>query len=126
LNLIWEKTKVPVKLQFDLTAKLSAQIEAAMASPDKKSNSLYARSAQFYLDHGLDLKKASTWIDQAVSSGSKPDPTLLNLKAQILAKQGDKAGAIAAAKQSSEAAVAAEGPNSNWVKVNEALTASLR
>ena len=38
---------------------------------------------------------------------------LLHLKAQILAKQGDKEGAIAAAKQSSELAIKAEGPGSS-------------
>jgi hypothetical protein len=51
---------------------------------------------------------------------------MLHLKAQILAKQGDKPGAIAAAKQSSELAVKAEGQGSSFVKMNDDLIASLQ
>src|SRR5208282_3032104 len=36
LNFTWDKTRVPVKLEIDLVSKLVPQIEAAMASPDKK------------------------------------------------------------------------------------------
>ena len=50
---------------------------------------------------------------------------MLHLKAKILAKQGDKEGAIAAAKHSSELAVKAEG-HRHFVKMNEDLIASLQ
>ena len=40
---------------------------------------------------------------------------LLNLKAKILAKQGDKDGAIAAAKESNELAIKAEGAHKKLV-----------
>jgi hypothetical protein len=49
---------------------------------------------------------------------------LLYLKAKILAKQGDKDGAIAAAKQSSELAIQAEGPASSFVKMDQDLISS--
>jgi len=48
------------------------------------------------------------------------------LKAQILAKQGDKAGAIAAAKQSSELALKAEGPGSSFIRMNQDLISRLQ
>ncbi len=48
-----------------------------------------------------------------------------NLKARILAKQGDKAGAIAAAKESTELALKAEGPSSSFARMNQDLISSL-
>ncbi len=51
---------------------------------------------------------------------------MLHLKAQILAKQGDKEGAIAAAKQSTELAIKAEGPENSFVKMNQNIINSLQ
>jgi hypothetical protein len=48
LNLVWEKTVVPIHLDVDVTSKLVPQIEAAMASPDKKQAGLYFQAATFY------------------------------------------------------------------------------
>lgn len=126
LNLIWGKTRVPVKIEVDLTGRVVAQIEAAMATPDKKQAGFYLQAATFYFNHGLDLNKALAWLDAGLAGQPRIAYELLNLKARILAKQGDKAGAIAAAKQSSELAVKAEGPSSSFVKMNEDLISSLR
>src|SRR5277367_3459732 len=41
MNLVWDHTVVPVKLEIELTGKIVPQIEAAMASPDKKSDGFY-------------------------------------------------------------------------------------
>ena len=51
---------------------------------------------------------------------------MVHLKAKILARLGEKDAAIAAAKQSSELAVAFEGPQSGFVKMNNDLISSLR
>lgn len=50
---------------------------------------------------------------------------MAHLKAKILAKLGRKQEAIAAARHSSELAVAAEGPKSGFVVMNEELVRSL-
>ena len=50
---------------------------------------------------------------------------IAHLKAKILAKLGDKEGATAAAKRSTELAIKAEGPKSGYVKMNEDLISSL-
>ncbi len=110
LNLVWDKTVVPIRLQVDVTSKVVPQIEAAMASPDKKDAGLYFQAATFYYNHDLDLKKALDWVNAGLEGEPRIAFELLHLKAQLLAKQGDKAGAIAAAKQSSELAVKVEGP----------------
>jgi len=124
LNLVWEKTVVPIHLDVDVTSKLVPQIEAAMASPDKKQAGLYFQAATFYYNHDLDLKKALDWVNAGLADNPRIAYEMLHLKAQILAKQGDKAGAIAAAKQSSELAIKAEGPGSSFVKMNQDLIAS--
>jgi hypothetical protein len=125
LELLWEKTVVPIKLEVDVVSKVVPQVEAAMASPDKKQPQFYFQAATFYFNHDLDSKKALAWLDTGLADKPKIAYELLNLKAKILAKQGDKGGAIAAAKQSSELAIQAEGPNSSFVKMNQDLISSL-
>jgi hypothetical protein len=125
LNLIWEKTRVAVPIEVDVATTLVPQIESLMASADKKTTQQYFNAATFYYENGLDLNKAKTWIEEA-TKGDKPAFYMMHLKAKILAKLGDKAGARAAAEKSSELAVAAEGPKSGFVKMNNDLIATLK
>ena len=124
LNLIWADWRVPVKLEVDVVSTLVPQIEAVMASDAAKKP--YAQAAMFYRDHDLDLKKASAWIDAAIAA--QPDAYyLLYHKASILAKMGDKDGAIATARQSIALAAKDTGPaKDEYTRKNEALIASLR
>src|SRR6185437_2221208 len=121
IDLIWEHTAVPIRLTLDVVSTVKSQIEAAMsASGDRKP---YYQAAMFYYDHDLDLQKAKTWIEAI-----KPEDETyynVNLKARILAKTGDKEGAIAAAKRSSELAEKAEGA-SGYLKLNQDLIDSLK
>lgn len=126
LELVWDKTVVPIHLTVDVSDKLVPQIEAAMAAPGNKSEFLYFQAATFYYDHDLDLKKALEWVDAGLANNPRIAYEILHLKAEILAKQGDKAGAIAAAKQSTELAIKAEGPGSSFVKMNLDLISSLQ
>ena len=126
LNLVWDHTVVPVKIEIELTSKIVPQIEAAMAPPDKKSDGFYFQAATFYYNHDQDLKKALDWVNAGLADQPRIAYEMLHLKAQILAKQGDKAGAIAAAKESSAAALKAEGPNSSFIKMNQDIISSLQ
>jgi hypothetical protein len=126
LELVWDKTVVPIHLTVDVTSKLVTQIEAAMAAPDKKSDGFYFQAATFYYNHDQDLKKSLAWVNAGLADNPRIAYEMLHLKAQILAKQGDKAGAIAAAKQSSELAIKAEGAGSSFVKMNQDLISSLQ
>ena len=123
-NLVWDKTVVPIHLEVEVTDKLVPQIEAAMAAPGKKPDGFYFQAATFYYNHDLDQKKALDWVNAGLAGNPRIAYEMLHLKAQILAKQGDKAGAIAAAKQSTELAIKAEGPGSSFVKMNEDLISS--
>ena len=124
LNLVWDKTVVPIHLSVEVTSQLVPQIEAAMAATGKKSDGFYFQAATFYYNHDLDQKKALDWVNAGLADNPRIAYEMLHLKAQILAKEGDKAGAIAAAKQSTELAIKAEGPGSSFVKMNQDLIAS--
>jgi hypothetical protein len=126
LLLIWDKTVVPIHLQVDVVDKIVAQIDTAMAAPGKKSDGFYFQSAQFYYDHDLDMDKALGWVNAGLADKPMIAFEMLHLKAQILAKQGDKAGAIAAAKQSTALAIKAEGPGNSIEWMNEKLISSLQ
>jgi len=126
LDLVWDKTVVPIHVEVDVSSKVVPQIEAAMASPDKKQPVFYFQAATFYYNHGLDLKKALAWVNTGLEGNPQIAFELYHLKAQILAKQGNKEGAIAAAKQSSELAVKFEGPGSSFVKMNDDIISSLK
>ncbi|HEU5079814.1 MAG TPA: DUF2911 domain-containing protein [Opitutaceae bacterium] len=123
LVLRWEKTRVSVKLEVDVASKVLPQIQAIMSSDGKKSAGLLFGAAQFYYDHGQDLNKALTWIDQAVGMNPKAH-YMVYLKARILAKLGRKDEAVAAAKKSIELATA--GKDLGYVKLNNDLIGSLK
>jgi hypothetical protein len=126
LTLDWDKTVVPIQVQVDVVSTLVPQIETAMAAPGKKSDILYFQAASFYYDHNVDLNKALTWVNAALAGNSRIAFEILHLKAQILAKQGDKAGAIAAAKQSTDLSIKAEGPGNSIEWMNQKLISSLQ
>ena len=121
IYLMWEKTRVPIKLEVSVVAPIVAEIDAAMASAGKKP---YAQAAQFYLEHNLDLNKALAWVDASLAE--KPAFNVFYLKATILAKTGDKAGAIAAANRAIELAAKAEGPvKKEYTRLSQHLISSL-
>ena len=89
-----------------------------MAAPGKKSDGFYFQAATFYYNHGNDLNKALDWVNAALADKPQIAFEILHLKAQILAKQGDKVGAIAAAKESSELSIVRRG-RKQFVRENE-------
>lgn len=126
LDLVWDKTIVPIHLKVDVAGKLVPEIEAAMAAPGKKSDGFYFQAAAFYYDHHLDQKKALKWINAGLADHPRIAYEMLHLKAEILARQGDKEGAIAAAKESTKLALKAEGPGTSFLWMNRDLISSLQ
>ena len=112
-----------LKLKFDVINSVVAQIDAALASGAQLPAGFYFSAAAFYYDNNLDLKKARPWIDEA-TKGEKPLFYMVHLKAKILAKLGDKAGAIAAAEKSKSLAEGA--PRDEYIRLNDTLIASLK
>lgn len=119
MNLLWEKTLVPIKLKVDVASTLLPQIDAVMSGSDPKKP--YYQAAMFYFDHGQDLDKAAKWVDAAIAENEAF--YMVHLKAKILAKQGKKDAAITAAKRSKELAITAK--DKGYIKLNDDLIASL-
>jgi Flp pilus assembly protein TadD len=87
-----------------------------------KDNKPYFSAASYYFDNGKDLGQALTWVNKAVES-NKEAFWMHMLKARILAKQGDKAGAKAAATTVVELATKAQ--NNDYVKMANDLIKTL-
>lgn len=119
----WESTKVAVKLHSDVAKVIVPQIEAAMKEGGKKP---YFASAMFYYEHNLDLKQALAWMDEAIKE--QPDAVwMVYRKGLIQAKAGDKAGALASAKQALVLAEKAGGSLAvEYKRLSDALIASLK
>jgi hypothetical protein len=120
LNLVWDRTVVPIRMELELTGKLVPQIETVMASDARQKP--YFQAAVFYYEHGQDLQKAKTWIEAAVAQNEAY--YTVHWKAKILSKLGDKDGAIAAANRSKELAEKAK--DGAYVKLNDDLLSSLK
>jgi hypothetical protein len=121
LTLTWEKTRVAVPIEVNAVKDVVSQIDAAMKS-NKASNALYYSAAMFYYDHGLDLKKARSWIETATTVEFPPYYMLYG-KAKILAKLGEREAATAAARQSIAAATGTAA--AEYKRLNEAVIDSL-
>jgi hypothetical protein len=128
LYLLWEKTRAAVKIETDIVGMLVPQIEAVMASDSDKKP--YFQAAMFYFESGLDLDKALAWMDAGLAT--QPNAFwMIYRKGLLLAKKGDKAGAIAAAKKSLELVEAAKDKQpasliEEYVRLNNALIDSLK
>jgi len=125
LVLDWATTRVPVKITLDTAAQSQKLIDEAMKNPDKLTAGEYASAANFYFQQNLDLDKAGEWMAKAVAM-NKDAYFWQHTYAKILAKQGKKEQALEAAKASLAKAKAAEGGDNGYIKMNEALIASLK
>ena len=116
MQLMWDKTLVPVKITTDVDAKIMAGIDAAMQGASKP----FYQAANYYFDTNKDLNKAYGWIQEATSANPKAY-WMEHLKAKIQLKMGLKAEAIETAKRSSTLAEAEK--NQDYVVLNQQLIA---
>lgn len=118
LSLSWEKTKVTFNISVDEKAELIANIDEAMKGEKKP----YFQAAMFYFSNDIDITKAVAWIKEA-DKGNTKAPHVKYWKSLVLAKAGDKAGAVKAAEEGLAMAKAAD--NQEYVKLNtQALEAA--
>jgi hypothetical protein len=103
LDFIWEKTFANVPISVPTDKAVMASIESTMAGPSAGD---YYSAASYYLNEGKDMAQALEWIDASLEKGGDRF-WILRSKALIQAKLGDKSGAIASAKKSTELAEAA-------------------
>jgi tetratricopeptide (TPR) repeat protein len=98
LDLLWDKTRVPVKLTTDDVEQVSKQLDAAVSAGTPLDPRTAYQAAAFYYDNNKDMNQAAKWIDQALEKN--PDAYFMHYKkAQIQAKIGNKKEANASAQK---------------------------
>lgn len=114
----WENTAVSFEVVSNYDARLSKQIEEAMA----KDTRPYSQAASYYLETGKDLNKALEWINIAIASYPKAYWNLYT-KAKIQNAMKDYNGAMASSTESWT--LAKEGGDGSYMKNNEKLQAEI-
>ncbi len=112
LVLSWENTVVRIPLKNEPSKKILAEIKQKLAGPTKAD---YQTIAGYYLEHDIDLKAALEYIDKGIAQGEGYGN--LRTKALILAKLGDKKGAIEWAEKSLVRSKMFN--NSDYIRMNE-------
>lgn len=113
IGIIWENTYVAVPFSVPTDSTVMQSIDKALNGPSADD---YYASAVYYSSEGKDINKAKEWMNKAMSMTEKPAFWQLRQQSLILAKAGDKKGAIEAAKKSLTGATAAG--NNDYIKMN--------
>jgi hypothetical protein len=114
LELIWEKTRVPVKITTSFDDKIMKNIETVMATDSRP----YFQAANYYYENNKDLNQALIWVNKAIEQNPKAFYMVM-LKAKIELKLNDKTSAIASAQKT--IALAKDANNDDYVKMAQAL-----
>tara|TARA_R110002126_G_scaffold244337_1_gene387651 strand:- start:426 stop:1271 length:846 start_codon:yes stop_codon:yes gene_type:complete len=113
VGIIWANTYVAVPFTVPTDATVMKSIDKALNGPTADD---YYAAAVYYSSEGKDINKAKEWMNKAMSMTEKPAFWQLRQQSLILAKAGDKKGAIEAAKKS--LAGATEAGNDDYIKMN--------
>lgn len=122
LNLIWENTKVSFPIETPTDAQVEKQIAEMMAGPSANS---YYGAARFYLEKEKEMAKAELWIAKAVELSPEAF-WMMHVQARILAKNGKKKEALAAAEKSMKMAKENKGGDFGYVANNEKLIKEIK
>lgn len=119
LELVWEKTSVPVKITTDIDTKVMKNIESTMAVDSRP----YFQAANYYYENNKDLNQALVWANKAVEQNPKAF-WMTMLKARIELKLNDKKAAIATSEKT--IALATEAKNDDYIKMANDLIAEAK
>jgi len=114
LGIIWENIYVAIPFEVPADKTVMSSIDKVLAGPSAGD---YYAAAVYYSSEGKDINKAKEWMGKAMSMTEKPAFWQLRQQSLILAKAGDKKGAIETAKKSLMGAEAAG--NADYVKMNK-------
>ncbi|MBA3663210.1 MAG: DUF2911 domain-containing protein [Bacteroidetes bacterium] len=116
VELLWEKTRVAFNVTSDIDSKIMKNIETSINADNRP----YFQAASYYYENDKDLKQAMTWVDKAMEANPKAY-WIATLKAKIQLKMKDNKGAAETATKAM--ALAKEGENDDYVKINEKIIA---
>jgi len=115
LEIMWEKTLVPVKFEVPTAKTAMASIDKTLSGPTWND---YFSAGTYLYQANSDLNKALQYVNKAIELNKDAQKPfwVTRQKSLIQAKLGDKKGAIETAKMSLAAAQAAK--NQDYVKMN--------
>ena len=115
LNLLWDKTRVSVKLTTDDVEQVSKQLEAVASAGTPLDPRTAYQAAAFYYDNNKDMNQAAKWVDQALEKN--PDAYFMHYKkAQIEARLGNKKEAVASAQKAIDILKKDKAPDESAIK----------
>ncbi|QHL87131.1 DUF2911 domain-containing protein [Nibribacter ruber] len=122
LQIMWDKTLIPVKITTDVDAKVMAQIQEKVINGTDVKPAMYAAAANYYSETNKDLKQALAWMKKA----NEKDPLFYNMhyQAKMQLKLKDYKGAKASAEKSLE--LSKQAKNADYVAMNEKLLAEIK
>lgn len=121
LEISWDNVSAKVAMSTDFDAAIMESIEANTVVNPRN----YLTAANYYYTTDRDMEQALEWINIYLES----NPTQfwnIHLKAQILAKKGDKKAAIETAEKSLQMAKDFPQGDFGYIKRNEDLIAGLK
>jgi len=100
-SLKWEKKEIPFKVEVAVTDIVLADIRSKMQNQPGFNRQTWEQAATYALNNGGDLDEAMGWINAAIAGQFFSQETFnnLNIKAQLLAKQGKESEAAAVMKR---------------------------
>lgn len=119
VELVWEKTRVAIKVVADIDSKIMKSIESTLI----KDNRPYYQAASYYYENDKDLKLAGEWIDKAIANNPNAYWVVL-LKAKIQFKAKDLKGAAVTAEKAKELAKAEQ--DDAYVKMADKIIADCK
>ena len=123
LNLMWDKTRIPVKLTTDDIDQVAAQLDAAAKGTTPLDARTAYQAASFYLDNNKDMNQAAKWIDQALEKN--PDAYFMHMRrAQIQQKLGNKKEAAASAQKTIDILKKDSDPDEGSIKAAQQIVDS--
>ncbi|MEM7486216.1 MAG: DUF2911 domain-containing protein [Bacteroidota bacterium] len=97
VSLNWEKKQIPFKVTANVTDNVLTEIRQQLQTSPGFNRQSWEQAANFALTNDGDLDEAMGWVDAAIAGQFFSQKTFnnLNIKSQILAKQGKTAEAKA-------------------------------
>jgi hypothetical protein len=117
LQMRWEHSGFVIHMTTDIDAKVMARIDSAMNTANKP----YYDAIIYYYNNNKDMNKALVWANAIQNDKSFPPFVPKLWKARVLLKLGDKAGAIATAREGAK--IAADLKTDEYVRLNNEVIA---
>ncbi len=117
LQMMWEHSGFTIHLTTDIDARVMANIDSAMKT-DKKP---YYQAIIYYYNNNKDMTKALAWANELEKDKNFPPFVPKLWKARVQLKMGDKAAAIATAREGAK--LAGDSKTDEYVRLNNEVIA---